>query len=175
MPYLILTGGKKLGVSQKKADDILGWKENKNIPKDKLVDTGTGDFIALSMIKGIAKDAEEYNEEVDEKKRAERYAYIKEWEVDRERFSKQSAEEKAKRMIKTGCFALYKARGNKSNKIEGELFDELMMILIPYFENNPKEWWVDRKIYGEIIEYGDIIKSNVKGFKTIGQMIASTV
>jgi len=172
MPYLLLTGGKqKIHVSQKLADKIIGWKEDKLISRDHLIDTGQDEYISLGMIKGITKDTDEYFQEETEKKKQERYNYILEWEANVRRYRQQNPEEKANRMLDTGCFLLFKARGNKG-KLREINYDKLMISLIESFEKNTDEWWAGREIHQHFIPYGKVLKSKVKGFKSIGELMA---
>jgi len=65
MPILRMTGGKTLTVSEKKAKEILLWKNEKKMEGTKLVDVGLENYIALSEIKGVLREEDYISKQED--------------------------------------------------------------------------------------------------------------
>lgn len=171
MPILSLTGGKTVNVNIKKAEWILQQKNDPDADQSSLVDVGRKDFVELRQIRRV--DFQETPNEDDahwKERMADHAELVKAQDAERELWRKDSPDVKAKRMIRTGCLILFKARFNKSKQIVGEVYDQLMIALIEFFEKNPTEWWAEGKEYQQFIPSNQPpIVSNVKGFPSFGE------
>lgn len=170
MPKLKLVGGEKIQVSQKVADRILGMKENKNLPKDMLLDVGNKNFLEISQIKGILNDFEDAEIQIREQRSQDFMERLKDWQEYVKKVSAQNPEEKSKRMVKSGCYLLNVVRGY-GQMIAGETKDKLMFELLPYFEKNNKKWWAGKEIYEQHIPRQEKDWGTSEGIKALGQMM----
>lgn len=172
MATLFLTGNRQAHVSDARAQKIIDWKNDEKVDLSRLIDIGTNDFIELRQIKQIKFIAGDPEEQKHKATREQIALAEKEEEENRRRYVSDPPDVKAKRMIRTGCLILFKARLNKPSSIEGELYDELMIRLIKYFEENPKEWWAGAEVYQFLIPSGNAkVVSKATGFKSIGELM----
>lgn len=92
----------------------------------------------------------------------------------REEVSKWSAVEKADRMTKTYCYLLYKVKGNKGTVHEtthkDPLYSQLMSLITPYFEENPKENYCPADIYKHAISSKGKT-TGVSGWKSVAEVM----
>jgi hypothetical protein len=170
MPVLHLTGGKTANVSVEKAEKVLANKQDSNVDQSTLVDIGTKDFVELRQIKRVEFQIETNVESEEWKKRwEERRLEAERMDKEREEWKKDDPETKAKRMLRTGCYLLWRARFNKGEYGE-ELLTKLMIVLLEYFEENPDQWWAGREVYQHLIPSNvPPLVSRVQGFAAFGE------
>lgn len=173
MAKVFLMGNRNVNVSYKKGQDILKWKGDSSIPKDRLLDLGSGKFEELRNVKGVDLEMSEDKNPRDEERRKKIAEDTADWNIYVGECKKEDVETKARRTLKSWCSLLWTARGNRpAMRINEEMKISLMGRLIDYFENNPNEWHAEKEIFQDLIPITEIEnKSKVKGFKTIGEMI----
>lgn len=173
MAKVFLMGNRSVNVSLKKGQDIISWKDDNNIPKERMLDLGSGKFEELRNVKGVDLELSEMIKPIDEERRKKIAEDMKDWNEYVSRCKKENTETKAKRTLKSWCSLLWTARGNRpSMKISEELEISLMGRLLDYFEKNKEEWHAEKEVYEDLIPFGVLNNtSKVKGFKTIGEII----
>lgn len=173
MAKIILTGKQTVNVSQDKAERIFAKWSDKRTPRDNVVDLGLKNFVQLGQIKQIDFQDSMISSPEDQKKSQERMDAIRDWNEYVKKCKAQSTEEKSQRMIRTFCRTLYNVRGNDGD-IEGELFDNLMIVLLPWFDEHPEEWHAPAEVYQNLIPTvaRKVPISTVPGIKSIGQIMA---
>jgi hypothetical protein len=172
MPTAIITGGKQLNISEEKAKKILEYKNDKNIEKDRFIDLGLKNFVALNQIKQVLFNEKDIDQIISEERQKKFAEMIRDWNDYVAKCKKEDVETKSKRMVKSGAFLLFKARMNKPMEIAGELYENLMTKFIPFFEKNKNEWWSGRENYQDVIPRAEFKnKSNATGWKTLGEIM----
>jgi len=167
-----------VNVSNEKSKSILQWKDNTNIDQRRMVELNSTESAELQDIKQVLlDDPSAITMGMDnDAKTNERERQTREFEQMKRMYAMQGVEEKARRMIRTWCSLLWTARGNKpAMQIPKELQDELMIVLIPFFDENQNEWHAPQKIYNHLIPFGKITVSSVSGMKTIGQQLQGSL
>ena len=172
MAKVFLVGGRSVNVSSKKGKDILNWKQDGAISKDRLLDLGSGKFEELRNIKGVDLELSEIMNDRDQERNDKIKKDIEDWKIYEAQCKAEDVETKAKRTLDSWCALLWTSRGNRPvMKIKDDLKIFLMERLLNYFTENPKEWHAERNIYEDLIPYGTLTNiSKVKGFKTMGEM-----
>lgn len=169
MATIYLTGGQSKYINEHRAKKIHEWKKNGD--KDmqgKLVDIGESDFIELRQIRRIRFDT---NAPVDPRVRIsnDRILETQKWEKEQKEWESRTPEEKAERMVRSGCLLRYTVKMNKL-PMPSALIEALLPRLISYFTDNPTETWAMAKVYDDIIPQGEIkVKTSVGNFKSLGQ------
>lgn len=179
MAKLILVGGDKVNVSQDKADSIrkMKWGEvdsngdtiKEPEDKDHVIDIRGYGFFELRDIRRIVDDFSSEGNEQLKSAQEKRLIETQKWEKEQKEWIGRTPEEKAERMVRSGCLLRYAVKMNKL-PMPSALIEALLPRLISYFTENPTETWAMAKVYDDIIPQGEIkIKTSVGNFKSLGQ------
>lgn len=177
MPQLKITGGITARVSELEADSIAEMRWGKNggkptaDPNSSFTIENVGTF-QVKDVRAIIDDdtvQQQVYAEINERNR-ENYEKCLER---REKVKGWNPIQKSERMLKTYCYLLYRARGNKGDSKEAmfrdPLYSELMRTLVKYFEANPKEHYAPREIYQKLIPTQKLSIPSVSGWKTFAE------
>ena len=158
MPKLILTGGRSALIGEQKADQLMAWKwgiGGQKMPADKIVDLRSSNLGVFEVreIRRIDDDEKVFLG----KDRTEEIVKANKMKSE---LIAQPAFEKTERMIRTNCFLLYVARGNrKDGRVENRrealfvepIYSRLFEIMFDWFEKNPREYSCPAEIWQSLI------------------------
>lgn len=181
MAYIMVTGGKKVLVTQHVFEKLVAAKQAGHASSH-LVDLGSDGYIELGQIKQLYPDDATTNAETSrwEETREERAEYARQHGLIQSAYRLQSPQDKAARMIRTFCLLLWTARGNKEKPgdvIEGPIKDRLTVALTLWFRENEQAANAPRHVYEKIIPFGSKtgIQSKVNGVTSPGDALSQRI
>ena len=172
MPILKLIGSEPIQITETQANNIaqMRWGRNGQRPTAEPTDSVELPNVGVFQVKdvrAILSDQKENVPQYVERNHNQLMRCLKR----REEVSKWSPLKKAERMLKTYCYLVYRAKGNKGKAkdvmFKDPIYSKLMKPLVEFFEKNPKAHYAPREIYEEYIETKTLHIKNVDGWKQL--------